>query len=85
MVLYLQLAGGKVRKATFQTYGCPGAIACGSVMTELVDGKRVGECAQIQPADVLAALDGLPLGKRHCAELAVNALRDALAQMGRTE
>ena len=82
MVLYLRLAGGTIQTATFQTYGCPGAIACGSVLTGLVAGKSLEQCCRIGREDVMGALDGLPLGKRHCADLAVNALRDALSQVG---
>jgi nitrogen fixation NifU-like protein len=82
MILYLRIVGNQVKRATFQTYGCPGAIACGSVMTELVQGKAPEECAGMAPADVTAALDGLPLGKRHCADLVIDALRDALRQIG---
>ncbi len=82
MVLYLRLVNGVVEGCTFQTYGCPGAIACGSVTTELVASKSLEECCRIGPEDVMAALNGLPLGKKHCADLAVNALRDALSQIG---
>jgi NifU-like protein involved in Fe-S cluster formation len=78
LVLHLRIAGDRVVKATFQSYGCPGAIASGSVTTELVAGKTVEEAATISPRTILDALDGLPLGRAHCAELAAAALKDAL-------
>jgi NifU-like protein involved in Fe-S cluster formation len=81
MVIQLRLAGERIVEAAFQTYGCPGAIACGSAVTELVKGRTVEEARQIGRADVDSFLGGLPLGKGHCADLAAGALQDALAKV----
>jgi nitrogen fixation NifU-like protein len=78
MIIYLCVEGGRVAEATFKTYGCPGAISCGSAVTELVGGKTMDEAAGITPADIDAFLDGLPRGKAHCAALAAAALQDAV-------
>lgn len=82
MVIHILVAAGRIREAAFQTYGCPGAIACGSAVTELAKGKTPAEAARLSRDDVDRLLGGLPLGKGHCADLAVNALRDALAKAG---
>ena len=78
MVIALRIRAGAVQSARFQTYGCPGAIACGSCLTEWVTGMSIEEAKAIGPEELAARLGGLPLGKEHCAELAVNALRKAL-------
>jgi NifU-like protein involved in Fe-S cluster formation len=79
MVFYLRVESGRIAGAAFQTYGCVGAIACGSELTDMVAGKAIEEALGIEPEDVLRSLGGLPLGKRHCAGLAIGALRNALA------
>lgn len=71
MVVYAKADGVRVVEASFQTYGCAPAIACGSVLTEMVLGRRLGE--RISSAEVEEMLGGLPEGKRHAATLAVQA------------
>lgn len=80
MVLYFRLDGDVITHCRFQTYGCAPAIAAGSVVTEMVTGKVVGEALKLTPEQVEDELGGLPLGHRHCAALAVQALRAALTE-----
>lgn len=80
MVVYLLIASGRIAKATFQTYGCPAAIASGSVITELIVGRTLEEAAQVTAQTILDALGGLPLGRAHCADLAATALGCALSR-----
>lgn len=82
LILHLRIEGGRVVRAAFQTFGCPSAIAAGSMMTELVTGKSIEEAAGITGKVVLDALDGLPLGRTHCADLAATALQNALGSYG---
>ena len=81
MVLQVKVSDGLVVDARFQTYGCPGAIACGSATTELVKGLHMDDARSVSEREVLQALGGLPRAKEHCAGLAVAALRDALAKL----
>jgi nitrogen fixation NifU-like protein len=78
MVVQILVQGGRIADVAFQTYGCPGAIACGSAATELAGGKTLEEAALISRDDIDAHLGGLPLGKGHCANLGAAALRDAV-------
>jgi len=78
--LYLKLADGRIHAASFQVEGCPPSIAAGSLLTELLPGKTVAEARALKAKDISAALGGLPRNKEHCAVLAVDALRAALAQ-----
>jgi NifU-like protein involved in Fe-S cluster formation len=78
--LYLKIEDGRVAAASFQVQGCPPSIAAGSRLTELIQGRAVIEVQQLKPKDLAAALGGLPRHKEHCAVLAIDALRAALAQ-----
>ncbi len=80
MHLYLRLgSGGVVEEARFQVYGCPAAIAAGSVLTELIRGRRLEEIRRLQESSIDRALGGLGGEKAHAAVLAIDALRTALA------
>ncbi|MBN1483758.1 MAG: iron-sulfur cluster assembly scaffold protein [Chloroflexia bacterium] len=80
MEMYLRLDGGKIVKAAFMTDGCGATIACGSMLTQMVEGKSVKEAAAVTPEELTEALDGLPPDHAHCAILAVDTLRAALEQ-----
>ena len=80
MHLYLRLGpDGRVSAATFQVYGCPAAIAAGSVLTGLVVGWGPGELSAMDEARIDAALGGLRGEKAHAATLAADAARSAAA------
>jgi nitrogen fixation protein NifU and related proteins len=76
--LYLRIQDGRITAAGFRTFGCSACIAASSMTTVLVEGKTLAEAQTINAEALLAALAGLPEGKRHCADLAVRALAAAL-------
>ncbi len=78
MVIALKIAEGHIAEAWFETYGCPAAIACGSWLTKWLEGKTPEQATALEAEDLSVVLGGLPLGKEHCAQLAVKALRQAL-------
>ena len=78
MEIYLRVNNGRIINATFWTDGCGPSIASGSMVTELVKGKSIGEAQKITPDDILSALGGLPEESLHCALLATNTLREAI-------
>ena len=77
---YVRICGGRVEAAAFETYTCPNAIACGSWTTRWMEGREPDVLARLTPGDLTMVLGGLPLGKEHCAQLAVTALKDMLAK-----
>jgi NifU-like protein involved in Fe-S cluster formation len=80
--LYLRLGpAGKVAVATFKAYGCPAAIAAGSVLTELVVGRDPEKISAIREEAIEAALGGLDGEKRHACVLAADVLRAARADL----
>jgi 7,8-dihydropterin-6-yl-methyl-4-(beta-D-ribofuranosyl)aminobenzene 5'-phosphate synthase len=62
----------------YRVFGCPAAVACCSIMTELAMGKHVDEAAELTDDQVAEALGGLPEQKYHCSNLAASALYDAI-------
>ena len=78
MTLWLQVQEDRITQAAYQTYGCPSAIACGSMTCEIVKGRSVEEAMRLEPEDLIVILGGLPEGKGECARMAVIALREAL-------
>ena len=76
--LSLRVSGGRIGAARFLAYGCPPTLVCGSLLTELVQGKTVVEAARLTRKDLLSAVGGLPSRKQHAAVLAIETLRVAL-------
>ncbi|MFH1651943.1 MAG: iron-sulfur cluster assembly scaffold protein [Chloroflexota bacterium] len=76
--LWLNVRDGMVRDIAFTSDGCSATIAAVSMMTELTRGKNLDKARGIRPQDVLEALGGLPPGNMHCAQLAVDVLRQAI-------
>jgi len=85
MEIYLRLNGEQIEKASFMTDGCGPTTACGSMLTKLIQGMSLEEAGRIRPQDLIDALDGLPDESVHCAELAVNTLREAIANRPRAK
>jgi nitrogen fixation NifU-like protein len=79
MAISLQLNGQRIAKAAFRTDGCGPTVACGSMLTRMVQGNGLEEAAAIEAADLIIALDGLPPEHVHCATLAIDTLRRAIA------
>ncbi|MCK4398295.1 MAG: iron-sulfur cluster assembly scaffold protein [Methanophagales archaeon] len=69
----------KIVDCKFITDGCGASVACGSVITELVKGKTIEEASMLTPESILAVLGGLPEENIHCAALAVDTLKAAIA------
>jgi NifU-like protein involved in Fe-S cluster formation len=78
MQIDLQLDGEIIQEALFITDGCGATIACGIMLTQMAQAKTLTAAQQITPEALRSALDGLPEDHEHCAELAVNTLRQAI-------
>jgi NifU-like protein involved in Fe-S cluster formation len=76
--LALQIDDGRITAVRFLAYGCPPTLVCGSVLTELVQGKSVEAARRLTRDDIIAAIDGLPSRKKHAASLALETLRSTL-------
>jgi nitrogen fixation NifU-like protein len=76
--LAVRVVAGRIVDARFKAQGCVTAIACSSLLTELIQGKSLEEARHITPAQISEALGGLPPATSHGAQLACDALRAAL-------
>lgn len=83
MEIHLRLDGTAIQAATFMTDGCGPSLACGNMLATMVEGMALDEANQIEPKDLILALDGLPDESQHCAQLAVNTLRQAIENLDR--
>jgi nitrogen fixation protein NifU and related proteins len=75
--LAVLMENGRVSQARFRTRGCPPAIACSSLLTEMLLGKTVAEIREITAEQISEALGGLPPATKHASQLAEDSL-DAL-------
>jgi len=76
--LSLRIQEGRIEAARFLAYGCAPTLACGSALTEIIEGMSCAEAVRLARQDIVAALDGLPARKQHAAALAIETLRAAL-------
>ena len=80
--LSLRLKENRIDAVRFLAYGCPPTLVCGSVLTELINGKPVDEALRLTRKELVDAVGGLPSRKQHAAALAIETLRVALANSG---
>ncbi len=78
MKLWVVVRAGRITRIAFKSFGCPGAIATSSMLTDLAKGKTIEEARLITDDDIVEALGGIPENKRHCSLLGVRALQAAI-------
>jgi len=78
MVFWIKVTGNRISEVKFKCKGCPAAIACASVVSELALGMDLDEACEITDEMVADALGGLPDYKIHCSNMAADALYNAV-------
>ena len=81
MQLSLKLEDGRIVQARFRTRGCVPSIACGSALTEMLQGKSSAEARALRREELVAAVGGLGNASQHASHLAMDALAAALSQL----
>jgi NifU-like protein involved in Fe-S cluster formation len=79
--LSARMEGGHIAEARFRTRGCVTALACSSLLTELLRGKTPAEARAITSEQISEALGGLPPATLHGAQLARDAVQALLAKI----
>jgi nitrogen fixation NifU-like protein len=79
--LNLKVIAGRITQVRFKAKGCVAAIACGSALTELLDGKTLDEAQKLTSEDIRSAVGGLPQASSHAAKLALEVLAAALGRI----
>lgn len=73
--------GGRVTQVGFITDGCGSSVACGEAACRIAEGALITVVKRLEQADVLALARGIPDEHRHCALLAANTLKKAIASI----
>jgi nitrogen fixation NifU-like protein len=79
--LTLRVVNGRIAEIRFRAKGCVPAMACGSLLTELVQGKTLDEARRLRREELVRAIGGLPEASTHASHLVMDALAAALAQI----
>jgi nitrogen fixation NifU-like protein len=72
--LTAKLAGRQIADLRFRAKGCVPAMACGSAITELIQGKSVEEARQVSREELVRKVGGLPQASAHASHLAMDTL-----------
>ncbi len=76
--VYIKVKDDILTEVSYTVFGCTASIATSSMMSTLAKGKTIEQALKITEDDVEKALDGLPEEKRHCSNLGVGALKNAI-------
>ncbi|MFY9645441.1 MAG: iron-sulfur cluster assembly scaffold protein [Terriglobales bacterium] len=76
--LTLRLEGGRVAEIRFRAKGCVPAMACGSAITELIQGKSVEEARKVSREELLRSVGGVPEASGHACQLALDTMAELL-------
>ena len=79
--LSARIDSGRIAEARFRTRGCVTAMACSSLLTELMCGKTPAEIRDITPEQISEKLGGLPPATFHAAQLARDAVQAIAAKL----
>jgi nitrogen fixation NifU-like protein len=83
--MYLSIRGGQLQMITFRVEGCANTVACGNTVSFLMEGRTLADGWKLTPENVIAYLETLDDDHHHCAELAVGAFYNALADYNRRQ
>jgi nitrogen fixation NifU-like protein len=75
---FLKFNDNRVAEASYTSDGCGSSALCGSFTAELARGRNPEELMELEPADVLRVIGAFPEEDKHCATLAIKALRNAV-------
>ena len=81
MQLALRVVDGKIEEVRYRAKGCVPAIACGSMLTEMVAGRTIPEARKVRRIELVLKLGGLPTASLHASHLAIDVLAKALNQV----
>jgi nitrogen fixation NifU-like protein len=79
--LTLKLCGERIEEIRFLAKGCVCSMACGSALTELIQGKTIEQARELERGQLVSAVGGLPAASMHASHLAMDALGAALSQL----
>lgn len=72
--LTLRVHDGRIEEIRFLAQGCVSAMACASLLTELVQGRTIAEARHLRREELVQAIGGLPEASTHASHLAMDTL-----------
>lgn len=81
MEFWISVANGSVEDARYTSDGCFHSHKCGSTAALLAVGKTLDQAGMISPDDILEEANDVRAESSHCALLAANTLKAAIADM----
>jgi nitrogen fixation NifU-like protein len=79
--LTLKVTDGRIDEIRFLAQGCVSAVACASLLTELLQGKTIAEARQLRREELVRSIGGLPEASLHASHLAMDALTAAIKNL----
>lgn len=77
--IYLMISEERLQSISYTTNGCLNTNACANAVADLALGCSITNAWRITADDIVDYLETLPSKHFHCADLAIGALRKALA------
>jgi nitrogen fixation NifU-like protein len=79
--LTLRIRGDRIEEIRFLAQGCVSAMACASLLTELVQGRTIVEARRLRREELVQAIGGLPQASAHASHLALDTLAAVLKNL----
>lgn len=77
--IYLSVNNNRIEEIAYRVNGCVNTNACTNALIQMVENRDIDEAWAVTPEMIAEYLETLPESHHHCAELAVGALYQALA------
>ena len=86
ITIWLRIVDNRIIEATYDTDGCYPSIISSQMAAQLAQGRTLENAYQIEKTDIIEVLGGwLPDEFHHCAQLAVETLREAIGEYYKKE
>jgi nitrogen fixation protein NifU and related proteins len=79
--LTVRVTNGRIEEIRFLAQGCVPAMACASLLTELVKGGTIVQARQLRREELVRNLGGLPQASAHASHLAMDTLAAVIGQL----
>jgi len=76
--LYIRVKDSTITDTRFKAFGCATTIATVSMVSEMLEGKKIEQALEISDNEIAEALDGLPPSRIHCAEMGHELIKAAV-------
>ena len=79
--LSIRVAAGRIAEIRFRAKGCVPAMACASLLTELLLGRPVEDARNLRREELVVKIGDLPEASIHASHLALDAWAAVLKQL----